>query len=430
MIRRFCATATNSGQAVIISVVLISLVFLIIVSGFSSVVLREAKISRNLLDSKKSYFLSEAGAEDVSYRIMNGKIYGNEEILGLDGFFATTTTTDISSTEKEISASANVLNAVRKVKNILTTDTGVSFHYGVQVGNGGFLMRNTSKIIGNVYSNGSVTGENSNSVTDSVISAGPSGIVDGISANGDAYADTIENSGIGGNAYYNHISNSEVGGNSYPDSENQPPLPMPIADSLIEDWKNAAATNVINCSGTYVIDEDASLGPTKITCDLKIKNNPIVIITAPVWVTGNVTFENSPTIKTAPALQGKSVAFIADNPSNHTTSGKVSLNQQANFEAGTAGSYLMFVSMNNSAESGGSEMAIATEQGAAGNVLLYAPHGQIQLSQSASLKEITAYKITLRNSATVTYESGLSDLVFTSGPSGGYTISGWKEVSQ
>jgi hypothetical protein len=88
----------------------------------------------------------------------------------------------------------------------------------------------------------------------------------------------------------------------------------------------------------------------------------------------------------------------------------------------------MFVSMNNSAESGGNEIGIATEQGAAGNVLLYAPHGQIRLSQSASLKEVTAYKVVLRNSATVTYESGLSDLVFTSGPSGGYSIKEWKET--
>lgn len=421
---------TKNGQAVIIFVILISLIFLIIVSGFSSVVLKEAKISRNLIDSKKSFFLSEAGAEDVTYRIINGKKYNNNGTLSLDGFSTAIAVSDLVGGEKEISSQANVLDLARKSKLVLTTGDGVSFHYGVQVGNGGFLMKNTSQIIGNIYSNGSVTGENSNNVSADVISAGPSGIVGGIKAGGTVYAHTIEDSEMGGDAYYQHISGSSVSGTAYPNSADRPSLPMPISDSTIDDWKNAASANVINCSETYTIDSDVTLGPAKITCNLKIKNNPTVTIKAPVWVTGNVTFDNSPIIKTAPTLQGRSVAFIADNPSNRTTSSKVSLNQQVSFEAGTAGSYLMFVSMNNSAEGGGSEIAIATEQGAAGNALLYAPYGQIQLSQSASLKEITAHKITLRNSATVTYESGLSDLVFTSGPSGGYHISSWKEVSQ
>lgn len=421
---------TQSGQVVVTFVVLISLVFLIIVSGFSSVVLKETKISRNLINSKKSFFLSEAGLEDVSYRIINGKKYNNNGTLSLDGFSTTIAVSDLVGGEKEISSHANVLDLARKSKLVLTTGDGVSFHYGVQVGNGGFLMKNTSQIIGNIYSNGSVTGENSNNVSAGAVSAGSSGIVDGIKAAGDVYAHTINNSEISKNAYYQHISGSTVSGSSYPGSSDQPLLPMPISDSLIEEWESTASANVINCSETYTIDTDVSLGPTKITCNLKIENNPTVTIKAPVWVTGNVTFSNSPTIKTAPTLQGKSVAFIADNPSNRTTSSKVSLNQQVNFEAGTAGSYLMFVSTNNSAESGGSEIAIATEQGAAGNALLYAPYGQIRLSQSASLKEITAYKITLRNSAMVTYESGLSDLVFTSGPSGGYHIDRWEEVSQ
>jgi hypothetical protein len=401
---------------------------LIIVSGFSSVVLREAKISRNLVNSQKSFFLSEAGIEDVFYRIINAKKYDSTEVLLLDGFYATTSVASLDGGEKEVSSQASVLNLIRKSKINLIEGNGVSFHYGVQVGNGGFVMKNTSQVVGNIYSNGSVVGENSNNVSASVVSAGPSGLIDGITAAGDAYAHAIDDSEIGGNAFFQTISDSEVSGTLYPNSPDQDALPMPIPDSLIEEWKSAAASSTINCSGTYTINTDTTLGPTKITCNLEIKNNPMVTITAPVWVTGNVTFANSPTIKTQPSVSGKSVAFIADNPSNRTTSSKVSLNQQSNFTAGTPGSYLMFVSMNNSAESGGNEIGIATEQGAAGNVLLYAPHGQIRLSQSASLKEVTAYKVVLRNSATVTYESGLSDLVFTSGPSGGYSIKEWKET--
>jgi Tfp pilus assembly protein PilX len=418
---------TKSGQAVIVSVTLISLVFLIIVSGFSSVVLKEAKISRNLIDSKKSYFLVEAGIEDIAYRIMSGKDYDSEEVLNLDGFFATTTVS-ATGNDKEIISLSNFSGAVRKIKTVLSTDVGTSFHYGVQVGNGGFLMQNTSQIIGNIYSNGNVIGENSNSVSASVVSAGPSGLVDGISADEDVYAHTIDDSEVGGNAFYQNISDTSVAGTLYPNSPEQPSLPMPISDSVIEEWENTAEENIIDCSGTYTIDSNTTIGPVKITCDLKIKNNPVVTVASPVWVTGNVTFENSPTIKTSASLGDKSVALIADKQTDRLTSGKINMNQQANFEAGTPGSYLLLVSMNNSSENGGSEIAISSEQGAAGNVLLYAPHGQARLSQSASLKEITAYKVVLRNSATVTYESGLSDLVFTSGPSGGYTVKEWKET--
>jgi hypothetical protein len=85
------------------------------------------------------------------------------------------------------------------------------------------------------------------------------------------------------------------------------------------------------------------------------------------------------------------------------------------------------ISQNNSSENGGSTDAISMSQGASA-LVAYASHGQITLSQSVSLKEVTAYKIILTQSANVTYDTGLPSTVFSTGPSGGYSILNWKEI--
>ena len=58
-------------------------------------------------------------------------------------------------------------------------------------------------------------------------------------------------------------------------------------------------------------------------------------------------------------------------------------------------------------------------------------HGQsdvTSLTPALAAKEATAYGITMDNNATITYESGLADMTFSSGPGGGYDISAWKEI--
>jgi hypothetical protein len=59
---------------------------------------------------------------------------------------------------------------------------------------------------------------------------------------------------------------------------------------------------------------------------------------------------------------------------------------------------------------------------------VYAAHGEVQLANNISLKEVTAYRIRLKNSAEVIYETGLASLLFNSGPGGGYSISSWAEI--
>jgi len=420
----------SQGQAVITAVIFLLLISLAVIFGLVSPVLRESKISRDLILSKQSYFLAEAGAEDLVYRLKTGRQYNINENLELNGFSAAVATVDLSGDEKEIISTADVFNLIRKIKIKLTTDSGVSFHYGLQVGEGGLVMENNSLVSGNVYSNGPVQGFNSNLVKGDVVSAGPDGLVDGIYATSSVYSHNISNTTIDGDAYYVDIFNSTVGGILYPNSSDQATSTLPIPDSTIEEWENAAALSEITSPCPYVIKSDISLGPIKIACDLKIQGSPIVTLFGPVWVTGNLEIENSAVIRLDSSLGKKSVAIIADNPSNRLENSRVMLKNSVRFEvSGIAGSYILVISQNNSSENGGSERAIETENSVSGDLLLYASHGEILLKNHANyLKEAAGYKIKLQNTANVIYETGLADLLFKSGPGGGYKISGWREI--
>ena len=217
-------------------------------------------------------------------------------------------------------------------------------------------MENSSQIAGNVFSSGPIAGENSNLVKGDIISAGPAGTINGVHATGTVYAHSISNSDIDKDAYYATISNTTVDGVEYPNSPDQATSSLAITDAMIEAWKAAAAVSVISSPCPYNIKDDITIGPVKINCNLEISGSPTITIAGPVWVNGNIEIDNSPTIKLASSLGANSVAVIADNPSNRTTSSKIELGNSTQFQnSGTEGSYILFVSQNNSAQNGGSE---------------------------------------------------------------------------
>jgi len=402
---------------------------LLLLAGLAASAVAGAGFSRQLLDSKRAYFLAEAGGEDVAYRASVGLPYSSEEVISIDGFFATTTTENVGGI-LEITAKGDVSDDIRKVKLGLEVATGVAFNYGVQVGDGGVQMEQSSMITGNLYSNGPVGSFNSNEVLGDVVSAGPAGTITGVHATGSAYAHNIVDSEIEGDAYYQTIFGSTVWGTLYPDSPDQPFADMPISDELIDSWKQMAAVSEITSPCPYIIDSNDTIGPVKITCDLEIQGTGYTLnIAGPVWVEGDIEVTNSPIIKADPSLGKKSVAIIADNESDRLTSGKIILRNSTVFEgSGTDGSYVLVLSQNNSAENGGGEDAIAISQSVEGELLLYAPHGKIFLNNSSDLREVTAYQILMRNAANVIYETGLANLLFDSGPAGGFVVTSWREI--
>ncbi len=423
----------NRGQAMLIATVFFLAVSISVMLGTATPVLRQSNIAENFINSRQSYSASESGVEDVLYRLKKGKSISPTEFLTVGSSTATTTIVDVGSNEKQISTLGDAFNRFRKSQADVAVTGGVSFNYGVQVGNGGFDIQNTASINGNIYANGPILGANSNVVRGSVVSAGANGSVSGIHATSSIYAHTISNSETDENAYYQSISNTTVRKISYPGSPDQPAQPLPISDSLITQWEIEAATGgTVECPDkktVYEIKDTTTLGPVKINCNLEISGNDFTVtLTGMVWVSGKITIKNSPTIKVSATLGNKSVAIIADKPTDRLEGSTIDLENSAGFEgSGGAGSYVVLISQNNSAENEGDITAIKLQNGAQGDLLLYSGHGEILLLNSSSLKEVTAYKVEIRNSANVTYETGLANLLFTSGPAGSWTIKGWKE---
>lgn len=162
---------TNGGAAMMILVMFFVFISLTILIGIVTPVVREFKIASDNFKSKQSYFLAESGIEDVAYRMKNGFPFESNNDLFLGTSSTTTTVTDLGSGRKQISSLADTDSHQRKVDVDLTTTTGVSFNYGIQVGRGGFELDGTGTVNGNIYANGPIVGDSQSIITGTAISA-------------------------------------------------------------------------------------------------------------------------------------------------------------------------------------------------------------------------------------------------------------------
>jgi len=423
------------GQVILLALVFAG-IFAVVSTALIGFTNSYGRAERTTVASAQALSIAEGALDKAVSQLNQNPSYAGETntMLGNGTFTITVATVDTNT--KRITATGYVPNnvsptAVKTVKaNIGVSPEIISFHYGIQSGNGGFKMENSSKVIGNVFSSGSVIGDNQNYIYGDVISSGPNGLVYGIHATSSVYAHTIGNSGkstiIDKDAYYATTkTNTTVNGTSHPGSPDQPVAELPISDEQIANWEAlAAAGGTATCSGgSYSISSgNVTLGPVKIPCNLTISNSAVVTVRGHIWVTGNITVQNSAKIKMDASLGASNVAIIADNPSNRLTSSIIKVQNTATFQnSGTAGSFVFLISQNRSAEMGGDEEAFELSNSASA-LVAYAAHGLIPLANTVSLKEVTAYKIKLQNSASVTYDTGLPNAVFQSGPGGSWSF--------
>ncbi len=414
-----------------------SMMFILGKSVFS-----DLKHFNHLVDSKRAYMISESLTEDVVYRLVYGIFDLDEtEVLTFDGVTAISTSSlDVAADIYSIDTASSIGVVWRKSYVELAIGSGSSFNYGLQAGNGGIHVANSASIIGNVYANGPVTGAGSATIYGDVVSAGPAGYINDIYATGTVYANTIEDIEADGDAYYETaLGSNTISGTSYATSSNLATTSFPISTTTIQEWKDAvadygtviASTDPACSSGTYTIDTSLTIGYLKVECNLDIrKTGPSTVITldGPIWVEGDLSFTQGPDIEVDSSLGRRSVQFIVDNESDRLTSSRVEIRNSTNFTgSGDYRSYIMLLSMNESAESSGSEIAIDVSQSANGAVVAYAPSGLIEIGNGIDLREITGYQINIAQNTDVIYEEGLASLLFTSGPGGEYILDEWRQ---
>lgn len=411
----------NSGVAMLISIIFFLFLSLAIISGLVSPSIREFKNAAFNLNSKKSFFLAESGSEDAYYRILKNKTISNNETLTIDSNTVNTTINYIGSDSVRINSLGDASTLQRQIELMLSSNSGVSFNYGVQVGQGGINLTGSGKVNGNVYANGPITGDSSAIITGTAISSGSNGLVEGNShsqwnrlhigtVSGTAQAHTVNYTDATGNIY----CQSGTGNNKNCILQNDPPfVNFPISDKNITDWKNEAEAGGIY-NGNYSVGwAGATLGPKKIVGNLSVGGGGILTITGTLWVTGNISLGGGGTIKLASSYGSNDAVLVAD--------GNISISGGGHATgSGTAGSYIMMLSTN-------SEGNAISVSGGAGAVIVYAPNGTVSISGGASLKEVTAYRITISGGSSITYESGLTNNNFSSGPSGSWAIESWRE---
>ena len=206
--------------------------------------------------------------------------------------------------------------------------------------------------------------------------------------------------------------------------DNLPREELPISDGVIQDWRNIAeaggvcAPPICDSSGNYALDNGASgvLGPIKIPGNLTLSNNAILTMTGTIWVAGNVALSNNCNISLDASYGQNSGVLLTD--------GTITISNGCNLQgSGDPDSYIMTLSAKNSP----TNTVIGVDNNAMG-VIYYAHGGRIHFSNNAQAKEATAYGIELDNGATITYESGLSNIDFSSVPTGGWTVDSWQEI--
>ncbi len=242
------------------------------------------------------------------------------------------------------------------------------------------------------------------------------GIFVGSNGAGDAWAHTITGATVSGTKY------CQVGTGCNTSRTDPPSKSFPISDANITSWKNDA-TSGGTISGDYsVSSSNQSLGPKEITGNLSVGNGKTLTITGTLWVHGNISLSNNSTIKLASSYGTDDGVIVTD--------GNISITNNGVFAgSGTTGSYLMALTTSDCPTSSNCSGSYAIDvNNNAGAVILNAQKGTIHLNNNANLIEATGETLILDNNATVTYQSGLADMNFSSGPSGSWNISTWKET--
>ncbi|MBI2011556.1 hypothetical protein HYS91_02190 [Candidatus Daviesbacteria bacterium] len=232
---------------------------------------------------------------------------------------------------------------------------------------------------------------------------------------GDAHANTLIDLGIGGGAYYQSAQNITAG-SLHPGSSDPQPLPMPISQGNIDEWKDQADENIYTGDITNC---PSVLNSGKYVGNVTLPDLCSVTVYSPVWITGNFYMDQQSKIRLDSSYGASSGVFITD--------GTITMEQQNHIQGScwqdtcTNGSYLFLISEFNSRDDPEGDYAIHVQQ--QGNTgVLYSNLGTIRVEQQNDFTEITAWKISLGQQIDITYDQGLAGAFFSSGPGGSYSV--------
>lgn len=168
---------SQSGQAFILSIVVLFLILLNTLALLSGSLLFFNN-SKYTVESLSATNLAEAGIDKaVASLNATGGTYNGELETILGGGSYSVTITNINAGTKKIKSTGYIPNKAapkskKTIELLISKGTGISFVYGLLVGNGGIYMENGSVINGSIYSNGNIDGGNNVLITGDTYVAG------------------------------------------------------------------------------------------------------------------------------------------------------------------------------------------------------------------------------------------------------------------
>jgi len=417
----------------------VAIIVLAIMTGLALLLtfltVNQTKILGNYIKSYQSYSLAEGGVEDALLRLSKNMNWSSPYNLTLGSGSSNVEISNIIGGARTITSTGNVNDRIRKVQVVYQISTqNASFYYGIQVGDLGLLMTGNAVVHGNIFSNGTITGASNTKIYGDAISAGPTGSINTMQIKkdsgkgGNAWATNLQNCTIEGDAHYTNISGCSVDGAPYPGEEGPASQDMPITQDQITAWKNQAASGGTIAGYSLGGNNKDSLGPIKVDGNMTLSSNAQLTITGTIWVTGDLSLNSNVIIQLGSGYGSFSGVIVVV--------GQISVDSNVVFcgsegyKSGgkcnpSVGSYIMLLSTNNSADPDSPAIYATSNTETA---ILYASNGFIALGSNAKLKEATGYGIYMSSNSEVTYETGLADIHFSSGPGGSWEVTSWKEI--
>lgn len=438
------AAKNQSGQILILALGITS-VMLILTIFVLTLGQRSAQGSQRSAQIVQAKQLAEAGIDRAFEQLARDSQWAGEADtpLGPGTFTVTVSDTNPPDPARKLITATGAVPA--RIADATTTTISVeasgssaggslSFSFAVQADTGGIEMHQGARIRGNVWSNGPITGLSSAQnqiITGGATVAGPSGLIDRVFAYGTVLANQVHRTITNSDATADILTNSQfrLGTGYWEDSQagNQgalvhqavtppDPEPLPITDAIVDDIR-ATFAGAPTHTGDYNVPGyiPTSLGPLTITGNLDLAVGANLTLTGNVRVLGNITMRNSASLQADPAAFAggqESAVFMAE--------GNIVAHQGARF----VGSVVIL----GLAATGNFDLDVSVR----GDNILFAatPHGNTDLRQGVVIRQISANRIILRNSAEIpTFPSSIT-LSYGGGGAGTwrYAPGTWREI--
>jgi hypothetical protein len=167
----------QKGQLFLLAIIVLTLIMINTII-FITQTLLFSQNSKYSLDSMGALNLAEAGLDKAvaSLNVQAGAYTGeNETFLGNGSYSVSVTSKDASTFLIQSTGyipNKTIPKVKKTVKIQISKGDGISFVYGMLVGNGGISMDNGSIINGSIYSNGNISGGNNDTITGDAYVAG------------------------------------------------------------------------------------------------------------------------------------------------------------------------------------------------------------------------------------------------------------------